>query len=108
MKEYFFKPGDIVTVRADLCNIDTDPQASYHMDKNGQSDVAIEEMCAFRGKRVTISRISGGKYRIQECGCNWTDEMFEEYLNRNDVLHDDPDPEPVSFEDILSFYGLHG
>jgi hypothetical protein len=41
-------------------------------------------MKTLEGKVVTIKSV-GIKYRIKECGCNWTDEMFEP-----DVVKEEP------------------
>lgn len=70
-----YKVGDRVTVRKDL------KAGKYYHMKHDPSimDVVAGTMTEFAGRRVTIKSIAfGGKYRIEEGGFNWTDEMFEE------------------------------
>ena len=75
----FFKPGDRVTVRTDLKLWDV-----YFMDGHHISDSVNDTMMKMLGRTVTIdAMLSNGKYGIAECAHNWTDEMFEEYINRN-------------------------
>ena len=75
----FFKPGDRVTVRTDL-----DQYGHYYMDGKICPDSMNSTMLRMLGETVTICAVKGsGKYSIAECGYNWTDEMFEEYINRN-------------------------
>lgn len=71
----FFKPGDRVTVRSDLIQGD-----QYYMSDSQYCDSVVDGMMTMLGKTVTISDASW-RYRIEECGYNWTDEMFEEYVN---------------------------
>ena len=47
----------------------------YWMDDHRYRDSAVPEMTEFGGCVVTIAGV-GAKYRIEECGYNWTDEMF--------------------------------
>lgn len=68
-----FMVGDFVTVRSDLVY-----NRVYKMD-DGKTDSFVSGMGYMRGKRVKISAITSGKYRIEGAGYNWTDEMFEEY-----------------------------
>lgn len=82
----FFKVGDIVTVRKDLV-IDNE----YFMDGLEVSDTFMQGMESWFGKKVTILGLHKHKeYLItdndEENGdfnWYWTDEMFEEYVNRN-------------------------
>lgn len=69
-----FHVGDIVTVRPDLVENNI-----YYMENRFYSDSFVSSMMPLRGKRVTITSCYS-KYRIAESGCNWTDEMFEEYF----------------------------
>lgn len=73
---YYFRPGDVVTVRGDL-----KLNNEYWMDGHKKSDSFVRGMRDFLGKIVTIKAInSAGKYNIRECAFNWTDEMFVEYF----------------------------
>ena len=74
----FFKPGDRVTVRHDLIRY-----RQYYMSDSITCDSVVDDMMTMRGKIVTISGNTFGKYRINESGYNWTDDMFEEFANRN-------------------------
>lgn len=74
----FFKPGDRVTVRRDLIR-----DRQYYMSDLVTCDSVVNTMMTMLGKTVTISGNTFGKYRIDECGYNWTDEMFEEFVNGN-------------------------
>ena len=76
---YRFRPGDVVTVRNDL-----ELSGRYCMDGHKKMDSFVHGMDNFRGKKVTIEAIIAGKYRIAEHGCNWVDEMFEEYFSDPD------------------------
>ena len=69
----FFKVGDHPTIRVDL-------KEGYYDSENGYSDYATDDMCRLAGKRVTISQVKEYGYSIAELPCNWTDEMFEDYI----------------------------
>lgn len=69
-----FNVGDVVTVRSDLVT-----------DQSYGADSFVEEMRCMLGKSVTIKEIYGNKYKIKECGYNWTNEMFVEYVNETEV-----------------------
>lgn len=73
----YFKIGDKVTVRSDLKDGD-----ECRMMDGIVSDVFVSGMEKLRGQQVTIKSV-GSKYLIREFGCNWTDEMFEEYAFRD-------------------------
>ena len=61
-----YKVGDRVRVRSDL-----EGGEVYGLD------YATSVMAEFSGKVVTIETLLIiGKYRVKECGYNWTDEMF--------------------------------
>ena len=61
-----YKVGDRVKVRSDL-----------EYGKVYGLDYATSVMAEFSGKVVTIETLLIiGKYRVKECGYNWTDEMF--------------------------------
>lgn len=100
----FFKIGDTVHVRRDLSE-----HSIYYMDgHHGETDwsycdsVASEMMC-YAGSEVIISRYSREKYGISELSSSepidfyWTDEMFQEYIERNDSC------EVGSDDDISAF-----
>lgn len=67
-----YKVGDKVRVRDDLV-----VGKRYSMAGGKVDDSFVDSMSPLRGKIVTIADSSGKKYRIKECGFNWTDEMFE-------------------------------
>ena len=70
-----YKVGDRVRVRCDL-----KIGGYYRMSNNPDvHDGVVRDMLRFAGKVVTIAKIENfsGKYRIVECGWNWTDEMFD-------------------------------
>lgn len=81
---FFFKIGEIVTVRDDL-QLSTE----YKMHKGRYSDVFVREMQTFRGKPVRIDRYSSSKYKIGGSGHFWTDEMFVEYIQATRQPADD-------------------
>lgn len=75
-----FNVGDVVTVRNDLVS-----GTRYYMDGHKNWDSAVEEMCVWSGKMVTIAGISDTeKYFIEQDNDDikwcWTDEMFEEFF----------------------------
>lgn len=88
----FFNEGDVVTVRRDLA-----PGRVYYMDGHSKftdavgsmrySDSAVSQMVTYAGKKVTIHLAGPNvtKYHIREEAYNWTDEMFEEYINKDDA-----------------------
>lgn len=68
-----FKVGDKVRVRSDL-----KVGGKYCMADGKVDDSFVGSMRDMCGKVVTIKRITDfGKYSIEECIWNWTDEMFE-------------------------------
>lgn len=66
-----YKVGDKVRVRKDL-----KLGKSYYMDNSSSNNSVASKMCEFAGKVVTIKDVYI-QYTIEECGFNWTDEMFE-------------------------------
>lgn len=68
-----YNVGDKVRVRKDLradwCKV-------YRMEDKSFGDTFVSGMAHLVGKVVTI-KTADKKYRIEECGYNWTDEMFE-------------------------------
>lgn len=66
-----YKVGDRVRVRHDLKT-----RVTYNMAGSDVCDTATRDMIALAGQVVTI-KACGYKYRIAECGWNWTDEMFD-------------------------------
>lgn len=87
--ELLFHVGDKVMVRKDI-----QEDGHYHMvsckEEDGYCGMYVNNnMAAKAGKIVTISEIvkdigCGYKYRIEEDGWSWTDEMFER--KRNSIL----------------------
>ena len=86
----FFKIGDTAHVRCDLSD-----DLIYYMDgHHGTTDTSYRdsvtsEMMRYAGSEVIIAQYSGAKYRISELSLepidfNWTDEMFQEYIERNE------------------------
>ena len=100
----FFSVGDVVTVRTDL-EIDAD----YYSDGYEWDDTFVEEMSQFKGKRVTIAKISDytGKYEIEEDGHDyfWTDGMFVEYFDREKASEEE-DYELPTEDDLRAFLFL--
>ena len=94
---HFFKPGDKVTVRKDLSN-----GCRYLMDDGQTINSAVGEMCKFAGKQVTIKYIKYNQYAIHEMGCWWTDEMFEEYVQREQI--DYSKVEAASYDDLMRLF----
>lgn len=92
----FFKVGDRVTVRGDIC------KGRYYMENGSSWDGTTREMVKRAGKIVTIVAADDNGYRINEDMWHWTDEMFEEYLHRFDEA---PGSEfiPLSEADLASF-----
>lgn len=66
--------GDVVTIRSDLVK-----DEEYEMFEGNESDVVVEDMLQYRGKKATITDIDPVKYRISidNNKWKWTDEMFE-------------------------------
>lgn len=64
-----YKVGDKVRVREDLI-----------VDKDYGEECFVRGMVIMKGKEVTIEAAYDDvkKYRIKECGFNWTEEMFED------------------------------
>lgn len=79
-----FKAGDKVRVREDL-----NRNKIYYMDDKSVGDTCVDEMMEYAGKFVTIEKVCNGKYRIDETGYNWTDEMFESNYSRKIVITTD-------------------
>lgn len=67
-----YKVGDKVCVKEDLV-----VGERYKMEDSKASDTFVYAMEFFKGRVVTISSIFCGKYKIEESGYCWTDEMFE-------------------------------
>lgn len=73
-----FKVGDKVRVRKDL----KEGQRYYMEDKN-VCNAFVRPMNRLKGRVVTISKILGSQYVVEECPLGvfceyfWTDEMFE-------------------------------
>ena len=69
-----YKIGDKVIVREDLI-----------AGENYGKDVFTSAMVSFKGKVVTISKVIGFKYEIEEDDktWNWTDEMFSGKVSEN-------------------------
>lgn len=96
----FFKPGDIVTVRDDL-----ERGVEYCMDGGDDSDYAVTPMLNFRGKCVTIKDCLY-KYSVDEVGWNWTDEMFQEYLDyKMGQKSDAGEFQAATMDDLMSLLG---
>lgn len=92
----FFKTGDIATVRYDLS------EKKYKMDGSSDSIAAVGEMLKYRGKAVKIYS-NYFRYEIEEDGHVfwWTDEMFQEYLDRNMPEYVQP-----TERDLMSMLGV--
>lgn len=70
--------GDRVVVRSDLECGERDHRKLYYNRNGNIADVAVKEMVKCAGKTVTILSITdNGKYRIEELGYYWTDDMFD-------------------------------
>lgn len=78
-----FKPGDVVTVRTDLNVTRNGENFPYYMDDEKTYCYFTSAMSELAGKNVTICSIDSNRYRILDFGLFWTDEMFQEYLDRN-------------------------
>ena len=102
----YFHDGDIVHVRSDLRAFQC-----YHMDgdkKNHQ--IVMPEMARIAGDQVVIKHIVIGlqgkcQYEIEPTnryhnGYHWTDEMFQEYIERHDNC------DVGSDDDLADFIGL--
>lgn len=96
-----YKVGDRVVVRSDLVL-----NERYHMlNADGhripESDTFITEMTKHLGGVVTIKSINStcGKYRIKECGWNWTDEMFAGL--EDEVLGSQVEIDPDALDAVL-------
>lgn len=68
-----YNVGDKVRVRKDLRAGDG---KLYLMDGKSFGDTFVDNMAHLVGKVVTI-KTANKMYTIEECGYNWTDEMFE-------------------------------
>ena len=84
----YFHVGDIVHVRRDLR-----PFERYHMDGDKMSNnIVMPEMARIAGDQVVIEGVVANglghyQYKIEPTdryhnGYCWTDEMFDEYINR--------------------------
>lgn len=101
----YFKQGDTVTVRSDLtagsryfCDGEWDRSscdATTDMARMAGEQVTIEEVLHFDMSGVTRYYVKEDQYDYY-----WTDEMFDEYLNRNES---EPDIELQTSEEFLSF-----
>lgn len=89
----YFHVGDIVHVRRDLRPFDR-----YHMDGDKRNEtIVMPEMARIAGDQVVIKGVvanSVGRYQYEieptdryHNGYNWTDEMFDEYINRESEPH---------------------
>lgn len=96
----FFHPGDVVTVRSDL-----ERYKQYAMDDDRCIlDSAVSEMLKLRGRCVTI-RDCTYKYSIYETDWNWTDEMFQEYLDYKNGIGTHVEVQAITMDDIMSLLG---
>jgi len=79
MHKLKYKTGDRVRVRKDLKE-----GRFYRMEfPVHDSNIATYQMEKFRGKEVTIERVTvNNEYRIYGSLHNWTDEMFEGKVNK--------------------------
>lgn len=102
----FFKIGDTAHVRCDLSDDLIYYMDGHHGEENtSYRDSVVSEMMGYAGTEVVISRYQGEKYRIsslsgEPINCNWTDEMFQEYIERNDCC------DVGSDDDLADFIGL--
>ena len=75
-----YKVGDKVCVRSDLKRGKT-----YYMEgSKREHNSAIREMIELAGEIVTI-KDAWGQYYIEEHECSWTDEMFEDVREDNEI-----------------------
>lgn len=100
----FFHKGDVVTVRQGLI-----PFKTYYMHRDPSDPrdpegwIAVDGMKAYEGETLTISSAHSYGYHCKEdIQWWWTDEMFEEYIHRDDHCMKYEDFAPVSSADILS------
>ena len=84
MSEAFFNVGDVITVRSDL-----DMYKRYGSDGDTERTCSVvHDMLRYAGKQFKIEYVyknGRGSWRYHIAGQTyvWTDEMFEEYINRN-------------------------
>ena len=96
-----YGPGDVVKIRDDLVPYesvhDFKDRTYYRMWGWDRGIVANKEMSELRGKYVTITDITNGRYKISEDNGRWawTDEMFEGIFVPTPM----PDPENT-YEDF--------
>lgn len=74
------QPGTKVRVRPDLSS-----DRYYKMSTSTKEDSASSGMIKLKGTIVTIKGLTqDGKYRIEEMGWGWTDEMFSEIIESSE------------------------
>ena len=104
MSESFFQVGDIVTVRRDL-----DLSTKYGSDGDTERTCNILcDMLRYAGRQFTIEYVYKNgygriRYHIGGQTYIWTDEMFEEYINRTIQCEAF---EPASPADLMSILGM--
>lgn len=92
-----YKVGDKVRVREDLI-----------VGEKYGNDVFTSTMVSFKGKVVTINKVIGLKYEIEEDGktWNWTDEMFSgkvsEDFSPEESISQSTIPEEEKSSDIIT------
>jgi hypothetical protein len=75
-----YKEGMTVRIRKDL------RESKYYTMEDGKNETFVNEhMYAKRGKFVTIEEAREYKYKIEEDGWNWTDNMFEDIREENEI-----------------------
>ena len=75
-----YKVGDKVRVKNDIKT-----GKDYYMEgSKRERNTVIREMLEMAGQIVTITEV-WGQYYIEECGCSWTDEMFEGAREENEI-----------------------
>ena len=85
-----YKVGDKVRVRKDL-----------EVGKKYGECVTVERMENLKGKIVTIKKICGTCYRIEEEHYSWTDEMLEPVITNWDKVK-----EELNLEDFVKHSGI--
>jgi len=98
----FFSVGEKVIVRHDI-----QTGMDYKMEDPCEGWIVVSEMASYKGKVLTIKKASKAGYRCRECDeWWWSDEMFEEYLHRNDCCAEYGDFEPAPVGDLMAMiYG---
>lgn len=99
----YFQAGDRVTVRHDIMEDEGSPPYRYAMDNGLAYWDVTGWMVTQAGEPHIISSAHEDGYRLRDAACVWTDEMFEEYINRNDDAGEFEAAEPA---DILSLIGV--